>query len=128
MIGLAHVQKHGQRKLLPCNLDELSQQSFAPALPLRSRRDAEGQQMSFFRSDRHHAISKNMAFMLQHEAMIAGVNRIAEIAGSPWEKKNFPFDSDNCVQVCRNHPSYSRHILQLRAHRSFSFRATLLRT
>ena len=117
--------KTAARNLL--NTDEMTQQFFTPALPLRFRRNTERQQMCFFRPDCHYAISKDMSILLQYPAMIACVERIAEIARSPRKKKNFPFNRHHCIEVGRYHSPYSGRFLQLGTHRSFSFRATLFR-
>jgi hypothetical protein len=55
--------------------------------------------MSFFRADGHHTITKQMTIQIQYKAVIAGTDRITEVATRPWKEKNFPLDGYDRVQV-----------------------------
>src|SRR4051794_26348936 len=109
------------------NLNEMSQQPLAPPLPLPLRGNAKRKQMRFFRSDCHHPITKKTAALIQYNATVTGIDGIAEIASRPGKKENLALNGNHRVQVGQDHSPDRWRIIRAGAHRSFSFRATLLR-
>ena len=99
MIGFAHIQKHRAGALLSGDLNEMPQQSFAPALPLGAGSNAESQQMSFFRSDCHHAITKQMTIQIQYQAMIAGLMESLKLPRVQGKRKTSRSNGYNRVQI-----------------------------
>jgi hypothetical protein len=93
------------------DMDEMLQQSLAPAFPLRGEGYAESQQMGLFRSYDHDPVAEQATILLQYKAMVARVDGIAEITAGPGKQKDFPFDGNHLVQVSVAHAPDSRQFL-----------------
>src|SRR5258706_9763639 len=76
--------------------------------------------MRFAGCDHHHPVADDLAAELHDPAMVAGAERIAEIAARPWMRINFVLDRDHAIEIFRSHAAVARQIVEQRAHRSCS--------
>src|SRR5690606_30614635 len=117
LIGRPHLEEDLVDACFPRLVEQRVQQPTAVAAALRARVHADVQHVRLGRRDRHDAVPGHRAVDLEHDAVIAGEQAVAEDTEAPREFVRGPLDLGDRLQVRRLHHAYLRLRLNGGAHR-----------